>query len=94
MATRRKPVTITRSVQDLIDTLGDDITAGQKAFAAMALALAAELDAGAGLATAGINKELRETIKAMTTEGGGDDGDPRAQQLFAALSAPLVHGQN
>jgi hypothetical protein len=59
-----------------------------RARGASALALAQVLDAGAGLATAGIAKELRATLAELeqaAKERHGGDGDP-AEDLDAELA--------
>lgn len=55
------------------------------ALAALALTLADTLDAGAGLATAGISRELRAVLADLkpADDGGADD--------LADLSAPLEY---
>lgn len=51
--------------------------------AEMAYALARELDEGAGLATAAVNRELRANLTELTRLGVDDDGD-----LDSELSSP------
>ena len=65
-----------------------------EARAALALNLAATLDAGAGMAAAAVARELRATLTelAPTEEDGGDD-DP-FDRLVADLSAPDSHTSN
>lgn len=52
------------------------------ALSALALTLAAQLDAGAGMATAAVSKELRATLDALTPEDVPDDA-------FARFAADL-----
>ena len=65
-----------------------------EARAALAVNLAATLDAGAGMAAAAVARELRATLTelAPTEEDGGDD-DP-FDRLVADLSAPDSHTSN
>jgi hypothetical protein len=56
--------------------------------AAVADTLARTLDAGAGLATAAVARELRATLLALAGSGGGDDDG--TQGLLAELSAPVL----
>ena len=58
------------AVMALIDSLNLDGDHPRIALAAMALTLAKELDAGAGMASAAMVKELRATLHEL----GGDDG--------------------
>ena len=86
---------IETAVLELIADVDDEEIAGQSVYAAMATRLARTLDDGAGLAVAAVNRELRETIKAMTMRGDAGDGDsPRADDLFARMSAPLGNPAN
>lgn len=52
------------------------------ALSALAMTLAAQLDAGAGMATAAVSKELRATLDALTPEDVPDDA-------FARFAADL-----
>jgi hypothetical protein len=54
----------------------------------VALALARELDAGAGMATAAVARELRATLAALSDDVGEGDIDAIAE-LVARLSAPV-----
>jgi hypothetical protein len=60
------------------------------ALAATAVTLAVALDAGAGLATAAVARELRATLQALAGSQGGDDDDTKA--LLDQLSAPVFDG--
>jgi hypothetical protein len=51
----------------------------------LAYNLARKLDDGAGMATAAVAKELRETLAAMAEEAGDDDGSA----LLERLSTPM-----
>lgn len=55
-----------------------------EALAEMAFALARALDEGAGMATAAVNRELRNNLIELASQGVHDDDD-----LEADLSAPL-----
>lgn len=58
------------------------------ALVALARTLAAELDAGAGMATAAVSKEYRATLTQLrAVDDGGDD---LLNSWLADLSAPLV----
>ena len=50
--------------------------------------LARTLDNGAGLATAGVHKELRATLAELSPRGGDDDDD-LFSRLERELSSPL-----
>lgn len=69
---RRQAGTITGAVRDFIATEVDLQNPNLRALSALAVKLAGELDAGAGMATAAVARELRATL----TEIRGDDGDP------------------
>jgi hypothetical protein len=56
--------------------------------AQLALTLADALDAGAGMATAAISKELRATLRDIE-EGSASDDD--FDTFIAGLSSPVVH---
>ena len=60
------------------------------ALAATAVTLAGALDAGAGLATAAVARELRATLQALAGTQGGDDDD--TADLLGRLSAPVFDG--
>jgi len=64
-------------------------TPGLAALGPASLALARELDAGAGLATAAVGRELRAYVQALVGGGVNDDGETAAAQLLRQLSAPL-----
>lgn len=51
----------------------------------VALVLARTLDAGAGMATAAVAKELRATLRELTPDDAGDD----FTRLMASLSASV-----
>jgi hypothetical protein len=71
-----------------------ELGADRAVYAAMCVELARTLDDGAGQATAAVNRELRETVKALTA-GEGDDADDAARRdLLARLSAPLGNTKN
>ena len=59
--------------------------------AQLALTLADALDAGAGMATAAISKELRATLRDIEDGGGGDDEFDR---FLAGMSGPVVNAEN
>ena len=61
------------------------------ALAQLALTLADQLDAGAGMATAAISRELRATLSELA-ESGGDVDD--LDVFLAGLSAQVVDRQN
>jgi hypothetical protein len=58
--------------------------------AELAYTLARKLDAGAGMATAAVAKELRETLTQMAEEAGADDSAALLAQL-AGMPAPVRH---
>jgi hypothetical protein len=57
--------------------------------AQLALTLADQLDAGAGMATAAVSKELRATLRELEEAGGDDDEFDR---FLAGMSGPVVDG--
>lgn len=60
-----------------------------RSLAETAFNLARTLDNGAGMATAAVARELRETLKTLAEAAGDDDsGD-----LFARLSTPVGDGE-
>jgi len=68
------PVTV--AVQAAIQSVADDLDEMGRARAAIAVALAQKLDAGAGMATPGVAKELREVLGALVPEADDDADDP------------------
>lgn len=54
--------------------------------AQLALTLADSLDAGVGMATAAVSKELRATLTELEQAGGGDD---ELDTFLAGLSASM-----
>jgi hypothetical protein len=81
---------ITVAVEAMITSLGE-LPPDRGVYAAMATELARTLDIGAGLAVAAVNRELRETVKALVGEGGDDAADAAKRDLLARLSAPMGH---
>jgi hypothetical protein len=76
-------VEVARALAEVTDMAGFDRARGSAA-----LALASQLDVGAGLATAGIAKELRSTLMELelaAKERNGADTDP-AEDLDAELA--------
>jgi len=61
------------------------------ALAQLALTLADQLDAGAGMATAAISRELRATLSELAESGGDVD---ELDVFLAGLSAQVVDRQN
>lgn len=59
---------------------------GRAALVELAMTLARQLDAGAGMATAAVSKELRAVLADLLPEKPDDDDD-----LTADLSAPVLH---
>ena len=59
--------------------------------AQLALVLADALDAGAGMATAAISKELRATLSELSEQGGVHD---ELDVFLAGLSGPVVDRQD
>lgn len=59
--------------------------------AQLALTLADQLDAGAGMATAAVSKELRAVLAELEEAGSGDDD---FDQFIAGLSAQVVDGKD
>lgn len=82
------PGTMTATLSDLLSVRrnDDDWSPKHEALASVARMLAATLDAGAGLATAGITKEYRQVLDALTeVTDAGDSFDA----LLAELSAEM-----
>ena len=73
--------TAVRGDIDAIDVTGSTA----RSLAAAAINLAAKLDADAGMATAAVSRELRETLKALADAAGDDDGS----DLLAELSSQV-----
>ena len=71
--------------EDAVDQLLRGLTLGadRLPLAALALSLARSIDQGAGLALAGISKELRATLGALVPEKG--PSDPFLDRLQAPL---------
>ena len=63
---------VSRSVAALVETLGV-LSPSSAVLAAAALALARELDGGAGMAAAAAVRELRATLVELTAGAGSDD---------------------
>jgi hypothetical protein len=72
-----------------VRTLRDDGELTSEPLAELALKLAESLDEGAGLATAAVARELRQTLEAMAPKGT-DDSDDEFAQFLAGLSQPSV----
>jgi len=73
------------NVQAVAQTLAllDPDSASAPALKSLALTLAAQLDAGAGMATAAVSKELRAVIDALTPE------DRTSEDVFTRFAADL-----
>lgn len=71
------------------------LTADQptRALSQVAIHLAAALDAGAGLSTAAVARELRATLTALAKPKETDDGDALGDFL-AGLLTPVEHPEN
>jgi hypothetical protein len=78
-----------KAVLATLERLGAD--PGSDALAQLALTLADELDAGAGMATAAISRELRATLSELSESGG--DGD-ELDVFLAGLSAQVVDSKD
>ena len=80
-------------VERALDTSLESVTVtpGREVLVASARTLARALDAGAGLSTAAVARELRATIGALTADDGIDDG---LAELVAELSSPARHGKD
>lgn len=75
-----------------LETILGAIPSPDPALVALARTLAAELDAGAGMATAAVSKEYRATLTQLrAVDDGGDD---LLNSWLADLSAPLVKPEN
>ncbi len=59
-----------------------------RSLAEVAFNLARKLDRDAGMATAAVARELRETLKVLQEASGDDDG---TAELLAELSTPVVN---
>lgn len=69
-----------------------EVDATQDARGRLAIVLAVTLDAGAGMATAAVSRELRATLTELESRDGGDtDG---FADLLRQLSAPVVNTKN
>lgn len=60
------------------------VSSTARSLAELTFNLARKLDDGAGMATAAVAKELRETLKDMAEQAGDDDG----KELLDRLSQP------
>lgn len=78
------PGPLETAVRGDIDTL-DLIGPMARSLAETAYNLARKLDADAGMATAAVARELRETLKTLAEAAGDDDG----ADLLTQLSTPL-----
>lgn len=79
-----------KAVRATLKTLEVDAT--QDARGRLAIVLAVTLDAGAGMATAAVSRELRATLTELENRDGGDtDG---FAELLRELSAPVVNTKN
>ncbi|HEU4753634.1 MAG TPA: hypothetical protein VFU47_11045 [Armatimonadota bacterium] len=78
------------AVRGDVDALGL-ASSTSRSLAELAYNLARKLDDGAGMATAAVAKELRETLKDMAEQAGDDDGKELLDRLSrpAGLSAPV-----
>jgi hypothetical protein len=76
---------VERTVRADLRGLGE-LTGVRPTLAATAITLARQLDAGGGMATAAIARELRETLRALTEASEDDDA---ATRLAAELSTPV-----
>jgi hypothetical protein len=77
------------AVRAVVAELGE-LDGVQPALAAAAYMLARQLDSGAGMATAAVARELRETLRALTE---ASDADDVASRLAAELSAPVGYAE-
>lgn len=84
---------ITDAVEDMVANLGA-LPPDRAVYAAMATELARTLDIGAGLAVAAVNRELRETVKALAGEDGDGDADAAKRDLLTRLSSAVGHPAN
>jgi hypothetical protein len=79
---------VERAVREDVDQM--DLTGPLcRSYAESAFNLARKLDSDAGMATAAVARELRETLRVLQEASGDDDG---TAQLVAELSAPVGHG--
>jgi hypothetical protein len=84
---------IVAEVSRALAELGPGLPGGDRARGAAALVLAAQLDAGAGLATAGIAKELRATLTELELAAKErDDADRDPADDFDAELVRLTSG--
>lgn len=85
------PELVGANVVAVAETLAllDADSASAPALRALALTLAAQLDAGAGMATAAVSKELRAVIESLTPEDRS--ADDAFSQFTRQLSAEVSH---
>ncbi len=78
-------------IDQLLESLRRDgaFDTRDEALGQLALTLAAQLDDGAGMATAAVARELRATLADLTKDRSGDDDDDDwSAQLPAAVRNP------
>ncbi|HEU4751526.1 MAG TPA: hypothetical protein VFU47_00360 [Armatimonadota bacterium] len=78
------------AVRGDVDALGL-VSPTARSMAELAFNMARKLDDGAGMATAAVAKELRDTLNQMAEQAGDDDGKELLDRLSrpAGLSAPV-----
>lgn len=88
---RRAVGRIERSTAEFVRELHaeGDLTAAAVPLSKVALELARTLDAGAGLATAAVARELRATLAGLAPKGGEPGDDDLFSRLERELSSPM-----
>ncbi|MFI7042665.1 hypothetical protein ACIBI0_38810 [Microbispora rosea] len=76
-----------RAVRGDVDALGL-VSSTSRSLAELSFNLARKLDDGAGMATAAVAKELRETLKDMAEQAGDDDGAALLDRLSQPADLP------
>jgi DUF1365 family protein len=82
--TERECGPVEAAVRGDVDAM--DVTSSvARSMAAAAFNLARKLDQDAGMATAAVARELRETLKALAEAAGDDDGSDLVAELSASV---------
>lgn len=75
------------AVRGDVDALGL-VSPTARSLAELAFNMARKLDSGAGMATAAVAKELRDTLNQMVEQAGDDDGAALLERLSAPVGNP------